>query len=253
MLRPTGTPRALFVSSFMLVLSVVLWLNFSELTAAELSEWLFDLGLVGVLAICGLMALAALTPLPAEVVAITAGLVYGPLLGSGIIWTGAMLGALAAFEIGRLGSLSLPHSNRLVSPAIMRRVRAFDQAGPALFMARLIPLLPFFALNYAAGLSGMRRRTYTIATATGILPLTLLLVLGGHGLATTGWMWPVALIGLTVAVIASGAVAAAGLILRHTEAIPGGIPGSITAGGNRSANALHDADAAAPATGVHMR
>jgi uncharacterized membrane protein YdjX (TVP38/TMEM64 family) len=44
----------------------------------------------------------------------------------------------------------------------------------ALLYARLVPIVPFNLLNYAAGVAGMSTRDYVIATAVGIVPGTIL-------------------------------------------------------------------------------
>ncbi len=47
---------------------------------------------------------------------------------------------------------------------------------------RLVPVLPFTAINYAAGLTSVRTRDYTIGTAVGIVPGTVSIVaLGTFG------------------------------------------------------------------------
>ncbi len=46
-----------------------------------------------------------------------------------------------------------------------------------LFVLRLIPLVPFNALNFGSGLTALRWRDYAIATVLGILPGTLVYTL----------------------------------------------------------------------------
>lgn len=38
---------------------------------------------------------------------------------------------------------------------------------------RLVPIVPFTAINYTAGLTGVRLRDYTLGTAVGIIPGTV--------------------------------------------------------------------------------
>ena len=65
-----------------------------------------------------------------------------------------------------------------------------DNGALALLIARCIPIVPFFALNYAAGLSGMKWSTYNAVTAIGILPAILTLSIAGeHALALHWSIW----------------------------------------------------------------
>lgn len=54
----------------------------------------------------------------------------------------------------------------------------------AVLAVRLVPLVPFTAINYAAGLSTGRRRDYAWGTAVGIIPGTLSYVALGSGIAS---------------------------------------------------------------------
>lgn len=54
--------------------------------------------------------------------------------------------------------------------------------GSALFIARLIPVISFNLINYAAGLTTISWATFTWATGLGILPITLAAVLTGAGI-----------------------------------------------------------------------
>jgi len=84
---------------------------------------------------------------------------------------GATAGATAAFLIGRrlgrddLQAIAGRHLGRLDS--LLER-----QGFLAVLYLRLIPVVPFNALNYAAGVTGVRLRDYVAATAIGIIPGT---------------------------------------------------------------------------------
>ena len=147
-------------------------------------------GAWGVAASIGLMVLHSFIPFPAEFLAMANGMVYGPLWGTAITWTGAMLGAFAAFGLARV--LGRPFVQRIVARG---RGHGIDdwlarQGGAAVFLSRFLPVISFNMVNYAAGLAPISWRTFAWATGLGILPMTTLMVLLGDRVdAVPWWGW----------------------------------------------------------------
>jgi uncharacterized membrane protein YdjX (TVP38/TMEM64 family) len=116
--------------------------------------------------------IATVFGLPGTVFTLAGGAIFGTALGSLLNWAGATLGALGAYALVRwLGSDA-------VRQFLGRRARALDvltsKAGFAtLFRLRLIPVVPFNALNFAAGLAPAPFRAYALSTALGIIPGTI--------------------------------------------------------------------------------
>lgn len=127
----------------------------------------------------GLMAAHSFVPFPAEVIAIANGIVFGPWLGILLTWAGAMLGAVLSYEIAR--ALGPAARTRLIPRRYRPRLDAFARnIGIApLLIARLMPIISFNLVNYAAGFAGVPRWTFVWTTGLGILPLTVLSVLLG--------------------------------------------------------------------------
>ncbi len=114
-------------------------------------------------------AALVLIPSPAAVLTILAGALFGLGVGIALAWTGAMLGALGGFAIGRL--LGRDAIDRMLGGRLADADRVLRAHGLAAVLAvRLLPLFPFTAINYAAGLLRVRARDYTLGTAVGILP-----------------------------------------------------------------------------------
>ena len=65
----------------------------------ELANLLRASGAWAPLAVIMLMVVHSFVPFPAEILALCAGAVFGTLLGSALVWIGAMLGALLAFGL----------------------------------------------------------------------------------------------------------------------------------------------------------
>lgn len=155
----------------------------------DMVAWLRSTGAWAPLAVIVLMVLHSFVPFPAEILALCAGAIFGTLLGAALIWTGAMLGALVAFWIAR--QLGQETVRGWMSEAQARQLDAWtDERGAlALLAARLIPVIAFNLINYAAGLTRVRLWTFMWTTALGILPVTLLCT--WFGARMLGMDWPV--------------------------------------------------------------
>jgi uncharacterized membrane protein YdjX (TVP38/TMEM64 family) len=108
--------------------------------------------------------------LPAEASAIANSMVYGPFWGFVLSWLSAMMGANMAFWLARSkGSCWI---EKIIGTSRTDQLLQWtaDHGAMALLVARIVPVIPFFALNYAAGLSGMRCATFNITTGVGIFP-----------------------------------------------------------------------------------
>ncbi len=180
--------------------------------AQAVEYWLRELGVWGYPLAVLLMAAVALLPIPAEIPAAMNGMLFGPLPGTIITWTGAMVGAQLSFEISR--RFGRPAVRRFVPGRAISRVDSMVRvvSWPGLLMARLIPAVAFTALNWGLGLTGCRRRTFVWTTAIGILPATILFVYTGEGIARLYAQQP-----LLTLVLASLAVALLILIARRHD------------------------------------
>lgn len=133
------------------------------------------------LVIIGLMILHTLVPVPAEFLAVAAGMTLGPLWGFVTIWIGAMLGAYLGFLLAR--AFGQPVLRLLVSPARLERSQRWLQRVdiPILLAVRLLPVLSFNLINFALGLTTISWWRFSWTTAVGIVPATILMVtFGAH-------------------------------------------------------------------------
>jgi uncharacterized membrane protein YdjX (TVP38/TMEM64 family) len=166
-------------------------------TVREVEALIRSWGAWGALGSIGLMVAHSFLPFPSEIIALANGMLYGPLWGSVITWVGAMLGAAAAF--GAVRALGRPALRRLLPPSshadLVRWSR--ERGGLTLLVARLIPVIAFNLINYAAALTEIRWWTFLWATGLGILPLTITLaVLGDNVLDMPPWGWALLLGGV---------------------------------------------------------
>ncbi len=133
-----------------------------------------------------LQCTVTITPLPRTVFTVAAGVLFGAVWGLVLTVLATTLAALAAYGLIRwFGS---PFVARHADRRQMRWVRArLDRSGLlAMVSLRLIPMVPFSVLNYAAGLARVRLVPYLVGTVLGVLPGTVAIVVlgdaasGGH-------------------------------------------------------------------------
>jgi uncharacterized membrane protein YdjX (TVP38/TMEM64 family) len=113
--------------------------------------------------------------LPGSVLTIVGGAVFGFGWGAVLVTIGANVGANAAFALAR--GLGREGIEKLIGSRLQGLDRATATHGFfGLLILRLIPLVPFNALNFGSGLTAMRWRDYALATVIGIVPGTLVYV-----------------------------------------------------------------------------
>lgn len=214
-----GTTRAavlrLLTLVVLLVVAVVAALLVDLPSAAELRSRMDRVGWPGAAAFVAVYASATLLPVPKNVFSIAAGAAFGLPTAVALVLVGAVIGAAAAFWLGRL--LGREAVERLTG-ARFSRVDAVlaEQGFLAVLGLRLVPLVPFTALNYLAGLSAVRWSHYLAATVLGIVPGTAALVaLGAYGSAPASVPFVAAVVGL-VALSALGAWA----VRRRDRSLP---------------------------------
>ena len=117
--------------------------------------------------------------IPAFILTLAAGAIFGLSLGVLYVFIAAVLGSAAAFLISRYvarGAIERRLAGNARFAAIDRAVG--EQGRKIVFLLRLSPAFPFTLLNYALGLTRVRFADYLIASF-GMLPGTLLYVYYG--------------------------------------------------------------------------
>lgn len=123
--------------------------------------------------------------LPGFVPTFVGGALFGVLEGSALSVVGAVAGATLAFLTARrLGHVPVKELAGARADRLDEWLRRHGLI--ALLYARLVPIIPFNVLNYAAGLAGISTRRYVIATAVGILPGTVAYTVLGSSAAHPG-------------------------------------------------------------------
>lgn len=121
----------------------------------------------------GLYAIMTTVGVPMVVMTFVAGFTFGAMYGTLYVLIGANIGANLAFDLARyLGRDFISRYIRGPIDRIDRQLR--NQGFLRMLQLRLIPVIPFNLLNFAAGLSGIRKMHYMLGTAIGITPATFI-------------------------------------------------------------------------------
>jgi uncharacterized membrane protein YdjX (TVP38/TMEM64 family) len=164
----------LFAAAALVAALVALWalLPLSR-WSVQFAEWIQTLGRAGigvfVLGYIGLTLLFA----PGSILTLIAGFVWGPVLGTLVVWPTATVAAALAFLVGRF--VARGWVERKIEGN--ERFEAIDRAVAKngfriVFLLRLSPIFPYNLLNYALGLTKVSLPSYMLASLLGMLPGT---------------------------------------------------------------------------------
>lgn len=132
-----------------------------------------------------LYALLTVALAPGSIGSAAAGLIFGGVAGTGLTVIGATIGATGAFLLGRV--LGRETVGALFGGGIHRLDRFIgDRPFRSVVAIRLLPVLPFGLVNYAASFTHLPLRSYAAGTAIGIIPGSALYVALGASLAMPG-------------------------------------------------------------------
>ena len=138
--------------------------------------WIENLGSIGAIAFIGIYIAATVAFLPAFILTLGAGVLFGVLLGSIYVFIGATLGSIAAFLVGRYLARDWVAKKIADNDKFKAIDRAVGTEGlKIVLLTRLSPAFPFNLLNYAFGVTGVSVRDYIIGSI-GMIPGTIMFV-----------------------------------------------------------------------------
>ena len=180
---------------------VVAVLYRESIDSTALEAWITQFGPWAPVVFFCAYVLATVLFLPGLLFTLAAGALFGPYMGTLIALIGATVGATIAFLIARY---VLADWIAARTPARVQRVigGVEDEGWRFVAMTRLIPFIPFNALNYALGLTRIRLVSYVAASVVFMAPGAAAYAYLGHAgrsLATgDGDLVQNALLGLAV-------------------------------------------------------
>lgn len=183
----------------------------------KLQSWLKQAGIWAPIIYIVLYTVATILILPSTPLNLSGGAIFGP--GWGTLWTSiaAVIAAIVAFSFTRTVGRDI------VAKKLAGRWEAMDaeirQSGLFyMFAIRLVAIMPYGLVNFAAGLTSVSFKDYVLGTTLGTVPGVLpFVLLGSYGLKAlrTGDFLP--LIG---ALSLTGILVAATTWYRHRRTFP---------------------------------
>ncbi len=153
------------------------WFRDPKLVKVEVLTW----GIWGPIIFMLLYAVGPSFLVPGAVMTIAGGLAFGTLWGSLYSLIGADVGAIVAFGAGRW--LGKSFVERIVGERFHEVLRKIAKHGfQIIFYLRMVPVIPYNALNLLAGASPIRFKDYFWASMIGMVPGTILFAFLGDAL-----------------------------------------------------------------------
>jgi uncharacterized membrane protein YdjX (TVP38/TMEM64 family) len=145
----------------------------------EVRHQIDKLGVAGPLLIVALALIHSVVIYPAEIVNAAAGFVYGFFPALAIVTVGWLLSALLCYAVGT--RVARPLLDRWFGLERFERFeRMIERGGVTLLLAlRLIPIVPFSLVCYAAGAARVPLWRFVWTTLVGYMPITALAVYFG--------------------------------------------------------------------------
>lgn len=128
------------------------------------------------------IAVTALSLPGAAIMTLAGGAFFGNVYGLAAVSIASTIGASIAFLVARF--LARDTLQKKYASTVARMDRGIEKDG-AFYLAtlRLVPVFPFFLINIAMGLTGMKLRTYALVSWAAMLPGTFVYVNAGTQLA----------------------------------------------------------------------
>jgi len=139
----------------------------SYLTADALSRFLEAAGIWAPLVFIGIYTVGICLFLPGTILTGLGAAIFGAYWGFVYVWIGAMLGASAAFFIGR--TLGRDFAATLIGDRLKRYDDAAERNGFATVLYLRLVYFPFTPMNFGMGLTRVRFWDYFFGTGLGIL------------------------------------------------------------------------------------
>jgi uncharacterized membrane protein YdjX (TVP38/TMEM64 family) len=172
--RPAAGRRASVLKAIVLVVFIaaaICVVRFTPvrdyLTVESLGRFLDSAGIWAPLVFVFVYAAGVCLFVPGSILTGIGAVIFGAYWGFVYVWIGAMIGAAAAFSIGR--TLGRDFAASLVGDKLRKYDDAIERNGFATVLYLRLIYFPFTPLNFGMGLTKVLFRDYILGTGLGIL------------------------------------------------------------------------------------
>ena len=153
-----------------IVIAVAVAIYLSPFHPGRAAEWLKSAGgeWWAPLAFILLYCVFSLLLIPATLLTLTAGVVWGWWVGGLWVMAASSVASAIPYFIARSGSEWVENKIKKRAGSLYQRLRS--EGFTTLLLMRLVPVVPYNVLNYASGLAAIRPRDYLLATFLGTIP-----------------------------------------------------------------------------------
>jgi uncharacterized membrane protein YdjX (TVP38/TMEM64 family) len=167
--RKRGIIKALFL--FVFIIAAIFLIRFSPLkeflTQEALGRFLDEAGFWAPLIYIVIYATGICLFVPGTLLTAIGAAIFGPYWGFVYVWVGAMIGASAAFWIGR--TLGREFAVSMIGDRLKKYDDAIERNGFATVLYLRLVYFPFTAMNFGMGLTKIRFWDYFSGTGLGII------------------------------------------------------------------------------------
>jgi len=170
---PAGRRNALLKAALLVVFiaAAIVLVRFTGvkdyLTAEGLGRFLAAAGLWAPVVYMLIYVIGVCLFVPGAILTGLGAVIFGPYWGFVYVWIGAMIGASAAFLIGR--TLGREFAASLVGDRLRKYDDAIERNGFATVLYLRLIYFPFTPMNFGMGLTKVHFRDYLFGTGLGIL------------------------------------------------------------------------------------
>lgn len=151
-------------------------------SVGQLREWAHAVGPAFPLVFFAVHALVTVAPVPRTLFTLAAGVLFGPVTGIVVTVGASTVSAVLALLLVRVVGRDW-FATRMTHPAVRKIDDSLARRGwLAVGSLRLIAPVPFSVVNYCCGVSSIGVASFALATAVGVVPGTVGIVVLGDAL-----------------------------------------------------------------------
>jgi uncharacterized membrane protein YdjX (TVP38/TMEM64 family) len=186
------TPKRIIMLGGLAVVFVVFILvarQYIELTPQGLRALLIPFGWWGGVILVGLIAAVLVVPIiPATILQVGAGVIFGPWLGFGLTLLADGIGALIGFGVARRWGKAvirtkLSADEQVAFDALCQRITPMQMV-----VLRMLPGPAYTVVSFAAGCSAMEWWRYVFFSLLGVVPALAMLTIAGDLSTSNPWL-----------------------------------------------------------------